>query len=36
MYRVKITIPNPEQELKIGMPAEGYILVDAVRDNEKN
>jgi membrane fusion protein YbhG len=36
VYRVKITIPNPQQELKIGMPAEGYILVDAVRDNEKN
>lgn len=28
VYRVKVTIPNPEQELKIGMPAEGYILVD--------
>jgi HlyD family secretion protein len=28
VYRVKITIPNPEQELKIGMPAEGYILVN--------
>ncbi|MCL5125671.1 MAG: efflux RND transporter periplasmic adaptor subunit [Deltaproteobacteria bacterium] len=27
VYRVKITIPNPQQELKIGMPAEGYILV---------
>jgi HlyD family secretion protein len=26
VYRVKITIPNPNQELKIGMPAEGYIL----------
>jgi membrane fusion protein YbhG len=26
VYRVKITIPNPRQELKIGMPAEGYIL----------
>jgi HlyD family secretion protein len=26
VYRVKITIKNPEQELKIGMPAEGYIL----------
>ncbi len=29
VYRVKITIPNPDQELKIGMPAEGYVLVDA-------
>jgi HlyD family secretion protein len=28
VYRVKITIKNPEQELKIGMPAEGYILID--------
>ena len=27
VYRVKVTIPNPDQELKIGMPAEGYILV---------
>ncbi len=27
VYRVKITIPNKDQELKIGMPAEGYILV---------
>lgn len=28
VYRVKITIPNRHQELKIGMPAEGYILTD--------
>ncbi|MGC8603781.1 MAG: efflux RND transporter periplasmic adaptor subunit [Desulfomonilaceae bacterium] len=28
VYRVKVTIPNPKQELKIGMPAEGYILVN--------
>lgn len=28
VYRVKITIPNPNQDLKIGMPAEGYIIVD--------
>jgi HlyD family secretion protein len=28
VYRVKITIPNKERELKIGMPAEGYILSD--------
>ena len=29
VYRVKVTIPNPDQELKIGMPAEGYILMKA-------
>ena len=28
VYRVKITIPNTKRELKIGMPAEGYILVN--------
>lgn len=28
VYRIKVTIPNPSEELKIGMPAEGYILVD--------
>ncbi len=28
VYRVKITIKNPDQELKIGMPAEGYILTN--------
>jgi HlyD family secretion protein len=28
VYRVKITIPNPDYELKIGMPAEGYILTE--------
>lgn len=28
VYRVKVTIQNREQELKIGMPAEGYVLVD--------
>jgi HlyD family secretion protein len=28
VYRVKITIPNREQELKIGMPAEGYIITN--------
>jgi len=28
VYRVKITIPNQHQELKIGMPAEGYILTE--------
>ncbi len=29
VYRVKVTLPNPEQELKIGMPAEGYILTNS-------
>jgi len=28
VYKVKITILNREQELKIGMPAEGYIRTD--------
>jgi HlyD family secretion protein len=28
VYRLKITILNPHQELKIGMPAEGYIRTD--------
>jgi len=28
VYKVKITIINREQELKIGMPAEGYIRTD--------
>ncbi|MDD3472403.1 MAG: efflux RND transporter periplasmic adaptor subunit, partial [Syntrophaceae bacterium] len=28
VYRVKITIPNQHQDLKIGMPAEGYIIAD--------
>lgn len=27
VYRVKVTLPNPEHELKIGMPAEGYLSV---------
>lgn len=31
VFRVKVTIPNPDEELKIGMPAEGYILVDEPR-----
>ncbi|MBI5248564.1 MAG: efflux RND transporter periplasmic adaptor subunit [Desulfomonile tiedjei] len=26
VYRVKVTIKNPDQELKIGMPAEGHIM----------
>ena len=37
VYRVKITIPNREQELKIGMPAEGYIRADletTLREND--
>lgn len=32
VYRVKVTIPNPHQELKIGMPAEGYILLGDQRE----
>ncbi|MGQ9647699.1 MAG: efflux RND transporter periplasmic adaptor subunit [Thermodesulfobacteriota bacterium] len=28
VYRVKIDIPNPEKELKPGMPADGKILLD--------
>lgn len=33
VYRVKITIKNPLQELKIGMPAEGYIFTDSDTTN---
>ena len=33
VYRVKVTIPNPKQELKIGMPAEGYILTNKSSNN---
>lgn len=35
VYRVKITIQNPHQDLKIGMPAEGYILSDAASGDPK-
>jgi HlyD family secretion protein len=28
VYRIKIDIPNPEKELKPGMPADGQILLD--------
>jgi HlyD family secretion protein len=28
VYRIKIDIPNPEKELKPGMPADGKILLD--------
>lgn len=35
VYRVKITIQNPYQELKIGMPAEGYILTDGPAADSK-
>jgi len=28
VYRIKITIPNPKQELKPGMPADALILLD--------
>ncbi len=31
VYRIKITIPNLSQDLKIGMPAEGYIIVDETK-----
>lgn len=29
VYRVKVTMPNPTHELKIGMPADGYVLTDS-------
>lgn len=35
VYRVKVTIPNPHHELKIGMPAEGYILTDPLAGRPK-
>ena len=40
VYRIKVTIPNSKQELKIGMPAEGYILTnesasDVASDSKK-
>jgi len=35
VYRVKVTIPNREQELKIGMPAEGCILTNSVPVQER-
>lgn len=35
VYRVKITIPNPQQDLKIGMPAEGYILSGSPSEDPK-
>ncbi|MEI8181590.1 MAG: efflux RND transporter periplasmic adaptor subunit [Desulfomonile sp.] len=35
VYRVKITIQNPQQDLKIGMPAEGYILTDVTAGDPK-
>lgn len=35
VYRVKITIPNPHEELKIGMPAEGYILIGGSAASEE-
>jgi HlyD family secretion protein len=28
VYRIKIDIPNPERELKPGMPADGRILLN--------
>jgi HlyD family secretion protein len=38
VYRVKITIQNTRQELKIGMPAEGWILLEkeAPKKGERN
>jgi HlyD family secretion protein len=27
VYRIKVTIPNPQQELKPGMPADGEIII---------
>ncbi len=36
VYRVKITILNREQELKIGMPAEGYIRTDLEPTSKEN
>ncbi|MFH0824553.1 MAG: efflux RND transporter periplasmic adaptor subunit [Pseudomonadota bacterium] len=33
VYRVKVTIPNLHQELKIGMPAEGHVAKAAPRDS---
>lgn len=36
VYRVKITIPNLSQDLKIGMPAEGYIMVDEAQTRNKS
>jgi HlyD family secretion protein len=36
VYRVKITIKNPNQELKIGMPAEGYILSDSAEHKNES
>lgn len=35
VYRVKVTIPNPDYELKIGMPAEGWILTGEAANREK-
>ncbi len=32
VYRIKVTIPNPQQELKPGMPADGEILASATGD----
>jgi HlyD family secretion protein len=30
VYRIKVTIPNPDHELKIGMPAEGHIVTGKI------
>lgn len=29
VYRIKVTIGNTDQELKIGMPAEGFVLLES-------
>lgn len=35
VYRIKVTIPNPQQELKPGMPADGDILTEGTRNEAK-
>lgn len=35
VYRIKVTIPNPQQELKPGMPADGEIIFDGTRSEAK-
>jgi HlyD family secretion protein len=35
VYRIKVDIPNPEMELKPGMPADGEIVVENGRMKEK-
>lgn len=33
VYRIKVTVPNPQMELKPGMPADGEIVVDGSDKN---